>query len=78
VENDRAKAIALGARRLLIATPDARTAHACRRALRRFPPALPELTIIICPLGAALEILRQVLSKCDATVSDTEKLGKES
>jgi len=62
VGNDRRKAVALGARLLLIATPDSLTAQACRRQLRRCPPLDAKLKVIVCPLGAALEILRQTLN----------------
>jgi hypothetical protein len=62
IKNDVRKAVALCAGRLLIPTPDAPTAHACRRALRRLPRSESELEVIICPLGAALEILRQLLN----------------
>jgi hypothetical protein len=62
VGNDLRKAVALGARLLLIATPDAPTAHACRRQLRRLPRPDANLKVIVCPLGAALEILRATLT----------------
>lgn len=62
VGNDVRKAVALGAELLLIATPDSVTAQACRRQLRRQTPPDSKLKVIICPLGAALEILRQTLS----------------
>jgi hypothetical protein len=63
--NDRRKAIAIGANLLLIATPDARTAQACRRELRRHPQPDAKLKVIVCPLGAALEILRATLNAAD-------------
>jgi hypothetical protein len=62
VGNDRRKAEALGAHLLLIATPDALTAQACRRQLRRLPRPETRIKVIACPLGAALEILRQTLT----------------
>jgi len=62
VGNDLRKAIALGADLLLIATPDEPTAQACRRQLRRCPHTDAKLRVIVCPLGAALEILRATLS----------------
>ena len=62
VGNDLRKAIAVGADLLLIATPDAPTAQACRRQLRRCPRPDAKLKVIVCPLGAALEILRATLS----------------
>jgi hypothetical protein len=62
VGNDLRKAIALRADLLLIATPDAPTAQACRRQLRRCPRPDAKLKVIVCPLGAALEILRATLS----------------
>ena len=62
VENDWRKAIAFGAGILLIATPDAPTAHACRRRLRQCAKWNASLKVIICPLGAAIEILRQILT----------------
>lgn len=55
-------AVALDAQLLLIVTPDAPTAHACRRQLRRHPHVGSRLNVIACPLGAALEILRQTLT----------------
>ena len=62
VGNDVRKAVAIGAELLLIATPDAPTAQACRRQLRRHPLPSSKLTVIACPLGAAREILRQTLN----------------
>jgi hypothetical protein len=62
VGNDVRKAVALGAHRLLIATPDSHTAHACHRQLRRHTPSGAKLQVVVCPLGAALEILRQTLN----------------
>ena len=62
VGNDVRKANALGARRLLIVTPDSHTAQTCRRQLRRHMPSGAKLQVIVCPLGAALEILRQTLN----------------
>ena len=62
VQNDRRKAVALGAGLLLIATPDAPTAHACRSQLRRHPCPDAQIKVIVCPLGAALEMLRQSLN----------------
>jgi hypothetical protein len=61
VDNDVRKAVALGAQLLLIVTPDSLAAHKCRRQLRRHPPLAAKVKVIACPLGAALEILRQVL-----------------
>ena len=63
VDNDVLKAAAVGADLLLIATPDAPTAQACRRKLRRLHLPKSKLKVIICPLGAALEILRTILTK---------------
>jgi len=62
VDNDVRKAVAFGAQRLLIVTPDSHTAQACRRQLRRHAPSGARLQVIACPLGAALEILRQALN----------------
>ncbi len=59
---DLRKASAMGANLLLIATADARTAEACRRELRRHPQLDAKLKVIVCPLGAALEILRATLN----------------
>jgi hypothetical protein len=56
------KAAALGAQLLLIATPDSLTAQACRRQLRRLLPQAAKLRVIACPLGSAVEILRQTLN----------------
>lgn len=69
VGNDVRKAVALGAHLLLIVTPDAPTAQACRRQLRRLPRLEAKLKVIICPLGAALEILRVTLTtgQCQPT-----------
>ena len=61
VLNDVRKAVAIGAHLLLIVTPDSLTAQSCRRQLRRCPPLDSKLKVICCPLGAALEILRQTL-----------------
>jgi hypothetical protein len=61
VDNDVRKAVAFGAQRLLIVTPDSHTAQACRRQLRRHTLSGAKLQVIACPLGAALEILRQAL-----------------
>ena len=61
VENDVRKAVALGAQLLLIVTPDSFTAQRCRRQLRRLPYLAAKIKVIPCPLGAALEILRQAL-----------------
>jgi len=61
VDNDVRKAVALGAQLLLIVTPDSFTAQSCRRRLRRHPPLVAKIKVIACPLGAALEILRQAL-----------------
>jgi len=63
VDQDVLKADAVGASRLLIATLDAPTAHACRRRLRRLHLPKSDLKVIICPLGAALEILRTILTQ---------------
>jgi len=62
VSNDVRKAVAIGAQLLLIVTPDSLTAQSCRRQLRRCPPLDAKLKVIVCPLGSALEILRQTLS----------------
>lgn len=62
VLNDVRKAAALGAQLLLIVTPDSLTAQSCRRQLRRCPPLDAKIKVICCPLGSALEILRQTLS----------------
>ena len=62
VGQDVGTAVALGAHLLLIVTPDAPTAQACRRRLRRLPPVGARLNVMACPLGAALEILRQALT----------------
>jgi len=79
VGNDLQKAIALGADYLLISTLDATTAQACRRKLRRLPRPLPKLKVFICPLGAALEILRSLLSAQPAqTATATQQPIKES
>jgi len=61
VDHDVRKAVALGAQLLLIVTPDSLTAQRCRRKLRRHPPLAAKIKVIACPLGAALEILRQAL-----------------
>jgi hypothetical protein len=61
-DNDVRKAVALNAQLLLMVTPDALTAQACRRQLRRHPPGDAKLKVIACPLGAAVEILRQALT----------------
>ncbi len=58
-------AVALGAQLLLIVTPDSLTAQACRRQLRRHAPPAAQINVIVCPLGAALDILRQVLDDSD-------------
>lgn len=63
VGNDVLKAVVIGAGTLIIATPDAPTAQACRRKLRRLKQPQSDLQVIICPLGAALEILRAILTK---------------
>jgi len=65
VHNDVAKAVAVGAELLLIVTSDAPTAHACQRRLQRLPIANANLKVIACPLGAALEILRQTLNNAN-------------
>jgi hypothetical protein len=62
VGQDVGTAAALGAQLLLIVTPDPLTAQACRRRLRRLPPVGARFTVMACPLGAALEILRQALT----------------
>ena len=79
VGNDRCKAVAFGAGLLLIATPDAPTAQACRRQLRRLPRLEAKLKVIICPLGAALEILRATLTThCAQPAPGTPNLRKET
>ena len=62
VLNDVRKAAVLGAHLLLIVTPDSLTAQSCRRQLRRCPPLDSKIKVICCPLGSALEILRQTLT----------------
>jgi hypothetical protein len=61
--NDVTKAVAAKAQLLLIVTPDSLTAQACRRQIRRrrLPPDV-KLKVVACPLGSALEILRQALT----------------
>jgi hypothetical protein len=65
VGQDVDTAVALGAHLLLIITPDSLTAQACRRQLRRHAPPAAQINVIACPLGAALDILRQVLNDFD-------------
>lgn len=79
IGNDLRKAVALDADWLLIATPDAPIAQACRRQLQRIPPPAGKLKVIVCPLGAALEILRQILTTpTRSAASDTPNPRKES
>ena len=60
-DSDVANAVALGAQLLLIVTPDSLMAQRCRRQLRRYTPFSAKIKVIACPLGAALQILRQAL-----------------
>jgi hypothetical protein len=78
VRADLRKATALRALLLLIATPDALTAHACRRQLRRCPDSDSALKVIICPLGAAVEILRATLTAGDPKPGSSTGQGKET
>ena len=78
VGNDRRKAVALGADLLLIATPDAPTAHACRRQLQRYPGPPAKLKVIVCPLGTALEILRATLTTDARPTGDASHSRKEA
>ena len=73
VDKDLRKASALGAEVLLIATPDAPTAHACQRRLQRCRELAPTLKVMICPLGAALGILRAILTRTPESVTEKGK-----
>jgi hypothetical protein len=79
VRQDVGTAVALGAQLLLIVTPDALTAQACRRRLRRLRPVGARLNVMACPLGAALEILRQALTaQCGPAAPVASNPRKES
>jgi len=66
VGKDREKAVALNADYLLIPTPDALIAQACRRKLGRLPRLPQKIKVFVCPLGNALEILRTILTQTPA------------
>ena len=57
--HDVAKAVRLGASALLIVTPTRRLAHQVRRRLRG--QRVPRLPVIVCPHGAARDILTALL-----------------
>lgn len=73
VENDVRKAVALRATHLLIVTPTAAVARACKRKLAGIPIPAGGLKVLVCTLGTALHRLSALLASASAAQPTTPK-----